>query len=116
MDLVGYFSWVGSKGLFPQYTDMLPWIFTYNGYTYITAFVLFSHIAVCFYRRNKKFQSLLDTKSSRCTLILWLVYRGGLTAICPVLISLLFQFFAFLASFFVLIHQEKPNGLSPSCF
>tara|TARA_R110002012_G_scaffold263456_1_gene446241 strand:+ start:76260 stop:78545 length:2286 start_codon:yes stop_codon:yes gene_type:complete len=105
---VGYFSWSALKGLYPHYSDMLHG-FPYNGYTYISAFVLFS-IAVCFYT-YKKFSAINTKNAVVAPLILWLVICGCLTAYLPGANFFVIPVFAFLASFFVLIQQEKPNGL-----
>ena len=45
--IIGYFSWGVLKALYPQYNDILHG-FTYNGHTYIAAFVILS-ISVCFF-------------------------------------------------------------------
>lgn len=105
---VGYYSWSVLLWLYPQYTDMLHG-FTYNGYTYITAFVLFS-VAVSFFT-YKKFSHLTTPNLVVGPLVLWLIICGLLTAYLPGANFFIIPVFAFLACFFVLINQEKPNGL-----
>lgn len=106
--VVGYFSWTVLKFMYPQYTDVLHG-FTYNGYTYITAFVLFS-VAVCFFTYHK-FNQLSTKNVVVAPLVVWLVICGLLTAYLPGANFFIIPVFALLASFLVLIHQEKPNAL-----
>jgi len=105
---VGYYSWSVLQWLYPQYTDMLHG-FTYNGYTYIAAFVLFS-VAVSFFTYTK-FSRITAPNLVVGPLVLWLTICGLLTAYLPGANFFIIPVFAFLACFFVLINQEKPNGL-----
>ncbi len=106
--VVGYFSWTALKWLYPQYEDILQG-FTYNGYTYIAAFVLFS-IAVCFYVYHK-FKKISTPNLILGPIVLWLLISGILTAYLPGASYFIIPVFALLASFFIVIHQEKPNAL-----
>lgn len=105
---VGYFSWSALQWLYPQYKDMLHG-FTYNGYTYITSFVLFS-VAICFYVYHK-FKDINTKDLVVAPIVLWLVICGLLTTYLPGANFLIIPVFALLASFLVLIHQQKPNAL-----
>lgn len=106
--IVGYFSWSVLKWIYPQYKDMLHG-FTYNGYTYILAFVFFS-IAVCFYTYSK-FKTLKTSNLLVAPIVIWLVLCGVLTAYLPGANFFIIPVFALLASFLVTINQEKPNAL-----
>ena len=105
--LVGYFSWATLKWLYPQYKDILHG-FTYNGYTYIAAFVLFS-IAFCFYIYHK-FRKIEVPNLLIGPLFIWLLICGGLTAYLPGANFFIIPIFGLLASFLVIINQKKPNA------
>tara|TARA_R110000868_G_scaffold28633_2_gene107159 strand:+ start:7642 stop:9927 length:2286 start_codon:yes stop_codon:yes gene_type:complete len=105
--IVGYFSWTVLKWMYPQYKDILHG-FTYNGYTYIAAFVLFS-MAVCFYIYHK-FRQITTPNLLVGPIVIWLVICGGLTAYLPGASFFVIPVFAVLASFLVVINQEKPNA------
>ncbi len=106
--LIGFYSWSFLKWVYPQYNDMLHG-FTYNGYTYIAAFVLFS-IAICFgvYHKFKKIgmPSLLVAP-----LILWLVISGAVAGYLPGASFFIVPIFALLAAWFVAIGQKEPSPL-----
>src|SRR5690606_39138736 len=67
---VGYFGWTVLKNIYPQYQDILHG-FTYNGYTYIAAFVLFS-VAVGFWAYHK-FGNTRTQNLLIAPLFLWLI-------------------------------------------
>lgn len=104
--VVGFFSWTVLKWMYPAYKDILHG-FTYNGHTYILAFVFFS-IAVCFWVYNR-FKKIEIADLLVAPLFLWLVicalaghYLSGASFfIIPV--------FALLATFMVLLNQKMPN-------
>ncbi|MCM4153718.1 peptidase M28 [Arenibacter sp. N53] len=104
--LVGYFGWSALTSIYPQYQDILHG-FTYNGYSYIIAFVLFS-VAVGFWAYHK----LETTKTQNliiAPLFLWIVIstlvavylKGASFFIVPV--------FALLASLLITTHQKLPS-------
>lgn len=105
--IVGYYAWPLLKKAYPQYQDILHG-FPYNGHTYIAAFVLLS-LAVCFggYYRFRKVP-VADLLVG--PLVLWLtlcallsIYlQGAAFFIVPVL--------AFLASWYITLHQKKPHS------
>src|SRR5690606_19636272 len=104
--LVGFYSWKVLLWAYPQYQDMLHG-FTYNGYTYIMAFVLFS-VAVAFWSYHK-FNKLQTRNLLVAPLILWLIIcsllavylKGGSFFIIPV--------YSLLASLWILIEQKSPS-------
>ncbi|HLT50967.1 MAG TPA: M28 family peptidase, partial [Arenibacter sp.] len=104
--LVGFYSWKVLLWAYPQYRDILHG-FTYNGYTYISAFALFS-IAVAFWSYHK-FNKVQTRNLLIAPLILWLIIcsllavylKGGSFFIIPV--------YALLASLWILIDQKSPS-------
>ncbi len=105
--IVGFYSWSVLKWLYPQYTEILHG-FTYNGHTYILAFVLFS-IAVGF-SVYKKYKSVQTSNLLVAPIVLWLIIctlvavylKGASFFIVPV--------YALLASFLVILNQKTPNA------
>ncbi len=106
--LIGYFGWSLILKIYPQYQDMLHG-FTYNGYTYIAAFVFLS-MAVsfwCYHRFGKASTPNLLIAPA----LLWLficallaIYlKGGSFFLIPVL--------ALLASLWILLGEKSPNPL-----
>lgn len=103
---IGYFGWTVLKNIYPQYQDILHG-FTYNGYTYITAFVLFS-MAVGFWAYHK-FEKARTQNLLIAPLFIWLIIctlvavylKGASFFIIPV--------FALLASLLILTHQKLPS-------
>ncbi len=106
--VVGYFSWTVLKWIYPEYQDILHG-FTYNGYTYILAFVLFS-VSVCFYTYSK-FKAIKTANLLVAPIIIWLILCGVITAYLPGANFFIIPVFALLASFMVAINQDKPNAL-----
>lgn len=106
--LVGFYCWKALLWAYPQYQDILHG-FTYNGYTYILAFVIFS-VAIAFWSYHK-FNTLRTANLLIAPLFLWLVIcgllaiylKGGSFFIIPV--------YALLASLWILIEQKSPNPL-----
>lgn len=106
--VIGYFSWSALKWLYPAYEDMLHG-FTYNGYTYIAAFTLCT-IAICLYV-YKKFNKITTANLLVGPITIWLLICGGLTAYLPGANFFTIPVIAAIASFLVLVKQEKPNSL-----
>ncbi|MEK6152420.1 M28 family peptidase [Flavobacteriaceae bacterium 3-367] len=104
--LIGFYSWSVLKWAYPQYEDMLHG-FTYNGHTYIAAFVLLS-VAVCFWV-YRKFKKIGTPNLLVAPIFIWFllcavvsVYlRGASFFIVPLL--------ALLASFLVVLNQKHPS-------
>lgn len=104
--VVGLYCWRVLLWAYPQYQDILHG-FTYNGYAYITAFVLFS-VAIAFWSYHK-FNKVRTGNLLVTPLILWLIIcgllgmylKGGSFFIIPV--------YALLASLWIVIDQKSPN-------
>ncbi len=104
--LVGYYSWSLLKSIYPQYQDILQG-FTYNGHTYILAFVFFS-IGVCF-GCYQWFRKVTTPNLLIAPVLLWLAIccivalylKGASFLIVPV--------FSLLASLFVTLNQKTPS-------
>ncbi|WP_298474549.1 M28 family peptidase [uncultured Maribacter sp.] len=106
--IVGYFSWTVLKTLYPQYNDILHG-FTYNGHTYIAAFVLFS-IGVCFlayYKYNK----ITTPNLLVAPIFLWLLLCTGVSVYLKGASFFIIPVYGLLASLFVTQNQKKPNGI-----
>ncbi|NNK83472.1 MAG: M28 family peptidase [Flavobacteriaceae bacterium] len=105
--VVGYLLWKLMLWIYPEYSEMLHG-FTYNGHTYIVAFV-FITLGVCFYFYSKYYKPGNTASLLVAPIILWIVIciaialklQGASFYIIPV-------FFA-LISLFVLIRQRKPH-------
>jgi hypothetical protein len=69
--LISFFGWEMILSLYPQYQDMLH-KFTYNGHSYIAAFVLLS-LAICFWVYAKFTKSKLMPSHFIAPLFLWFI-------------------------------------------
>ncbi|MFS4493028.1 M28 family peptidase [Maribacter sp. 2308TA10-17] len=103
---VGYFCWTVLKWMYPAYKDILHG-FTYNGHTYILAFVLFS-IAVCFWVYNR-FKKVETVNLLVAPILLWLVICGLVSHYLSGASFFIIPVFAVLAAFMVLLNQKMPN-------
>lgn len=105
--VVGYFSWSLLKMLYPQYSDMLHG-FTYNGHSYIAAFVLMA-TGICFWVYNK-FKKLQPANLLVAPLVLWL----GICAIVGLYLKgasfFVIPVFGLLAALLVTVNQRRPNA------
>ena len=105
--IVGYFCWSLLKKIYPGYQDILHG-FTYNGYEYISAFVLFS-VAVCLWIyqmfRKTDLANLLVAPA-----VLWLLICAALAAYLPGASFFIVPVFPLLAGLMVTTHQKQPNG------
>ena len=106
--LIGYFGWSAVLTLYPQYGDMLHG-FTYNGHSYIAAFVLLS-IAVCFFAYHR-FQKTKTAELMVAPIILWLFIVAMFGIYLPGATFFMVPLLAMIASFMIVVHQEKPNVL-----
>ena len=104
--VVGWYSWSVLKWLYPQYKDILHG-FTYNGHTYILAFVMFA-IGSCFlvYR---KFRKVSLSNLLVAPLIIWLGICWGLTSYLPGASYFILPLYALMGSFLISLNQDKPN-------
>ncbi len=105
--LVGYYCFTVLRWMYPGYRDMLHG-FTYNGYTYIAAFVLLS-IAVCFWAYSK-FRAIDTPNLLVAPLVLWLGICAAAAAYLPGASFFIVPVFAFLAAFLVSINQKRPSA------
>jgi len=103
---VGYFSWSVLKWMYPHYKDMLHG-FTYNGHTYIFAFVLFS-VATCFWVYNR-FKKLETANLLVAPILLWLIICGLVSHYLSGASFFIIPVFALLGAFMVLLNQKMPN-------
>ena len=105
--VIGYFSWSALKVLYPQYSDMLHG-FTYNGHSYIAAFVLLA-TGICFWVYSK-FRNIRPSNLLVAPTVIWLaicalvgIYlKGASFFIIPV--------FGLLSALMVMVNQRRPNG------
>ena len=105
--VVGFYSWTILKWIYPGYTDILHG-FTYNGHTYIAAFVLFS-IATCFWVYHK-FKKVETPNLLVAPIFTWLLICGLLAAYVPGASFFIIPVYALLVSFMVVINQKSPNA------
>lgn len=104
--LFGYFSWSILKSMYPHYRDILHG-FTYNGHTYIWAFVFLS-LGVCFYV-YRRFRAIKGVNLLIAPIVLWLVICALVALYLPGASFFILPLFALLASFWVLLNQEVPS-------
>lgn len=105
--IVGYFSFKVLKWLYPAYADILHG-FTYNGHTYIAAFVLFS-LAICFWVYHK-FKHINTPNLLVAPIIFWLVICGLVGTYLPGASFFIIPLYALLVSFMVIINQKNPSA------
>lgn len=104
--LIGFYSWSILKYLYPHYNDILHG-FTYNGYLYISAFVALS-IAVCFGLYHK-FKEIKTVNLVVAPIFFWLIICSFVSFYLKGAAFFILPAFASLASFYILIKQEKPD-------
>tara|TARA_R110002167_G_scaffold163242_8_gene359985 strand:- start:2342 stop:4555 length:2214 start_codon:yes stop_codon:yes gene_type:complete len=104
--VVGYFSFSVLKWMYPRYNDILHG-FTYNGYTYITAFVIFA-VGVCFWVYHR-FKSLATVNLLVAPLLIWLSIGALVAVYLPGASFFMVPVYALLAAFLVIINQKGPN-------
>ena len=107
--VIGYFSWIILKAMYPQYSDIQQG-FTYNGHWYIAFFVLLS-IGICF-KIYKRFKAQYHVASFYVApLVFWLLINIAVVILLKGAAYWIIPIFFGLLSFFILIRQEKPNLL-----
>lgn len=104
--IVGYFSWSVLKWMYPAYKDILHG-FTYNGHTYIFAFVLFS-VAICFWAYHR-FKKVETPNLLVAPILLWLIICGLVSHYLSGASFFIIPVFAVLAAFMVCLNQKMPN-------
>lgn len=106
--VIGYYCWTALKWLYPEYNDILHG-FTYNGHTYILAFVLFS-LATCFWIYNK-FKKVETPNLLVAPVLFWLVICGLVSVYLQGASFFIVPVYALLASFMVVINQKEPSPI-----
>lgn len=106
--LIGYYAWPVLKGVYPEYTDMLHG-FTYNGYTYILAFVALS-IGICFWSYHR-FKKIATANLLVPPLLLWLIICVAAALYLPGASFFVIPVCALLAALLVTINQKGPSPL-----
>ncbi|MGB5668401.1 MAG: M28 family peptidase [Maribacter sp.] len=104
--VVGFYSWTFLKWIYPEYKDILHG-FTYNGHTYILAFVLFS-VAICFWLYNK-FKKVETANLLVAPIMLWLIICGAVSVYLQGASFFIIPVYALLVSFLVVINQKEPS-------
>jgi len=104
--IVGFYSWTFLRWVYPEYKDILHG-FTYNGHTYIAAFVIFS-VAICFWVYNK-FKKIRTPDLMVAPLFLWLVICGLVSVYLQGASFFIVPVYAVLVSFMVVINQKEPS-------
>ena len=104
--VVGFYSWSVLKWMYPQYQDMLHG-FTYNGYAYIAAFVLFS-VGVCFWSYHK-FQKISAANLLVAPIFIWIIICGAVSFYLKGAGFFVIPLFALLGCFFVILNQKEPS-------
>ncbi|WP_282079644.1 M28 family peptidase [Aquimarina algiphila] len=105
--LLSFGMWQLIKLVYPQYKEIQHG-FTYNGYVYISAFILFA-VAVCF-KVYAKFKTPIKTPSLMIApLFIWLVVSTMSAVYLKGASYFIIIVFFGLISLFVLIRQKRPN-------
>ena len=104
--LVGFYSWSVLKWIYPQYEDILHG-FTYNGYFYVAAFILFS-LGVGFWVYHK-FRKITIPNLLVAPIIVWLLICWAIATKLEGASFFVIPVFALLASFLVIINQKEPS-------
>ena len=106
--VMGFYCWTVLKWAYPEYRDILHG-FTYNGHTYIAAFVLFS-VATCFWIYNK-FKKVETPNLLVAPMLFWLVICGLISVYLQGASFFIVPVYALLVSFMVVINQKEPSPL-----
>lgn len=104
--IIGFFGWTLLLKIYPEYGDIQQG-FTYNGHTYIVAFVLFS-LTVCFYTYHK-FRKVGVAELMVAPLLIWILICWAIGQYLPGASFFVIPTLAMLTSFMIVLHQEKPN-------
>ena len=104
--VVGWYSWSFLQWIYPQYKDILHG-FTYNGHTYILAFVLFS-ISTCFWTYHR-FRKITISNLLVAPIIIWFLICWAVGTYLPGASFFMIPLYALLGSFMIRLNQDKPN-------
>ncbi|MEP0131819.1 MAG: M28 family peptidase [Eudoraea sp.] len=104
--VIGWYSWSVLQWIYPQYKDILHG-FTYNGHTYILAFVLFS-ISTCFWIYHR-FRKIAISNLLVGPIIIWFLICWAVGIYLPGASFFIIPLYALLGSFMIGLNQDKPN-------
>ncbi|SDD63864.1 Peptidase family M28 [Pricia antarctica] len=104
--IVGFYTWPMLKSMYPGYQDILHG-FTYNGHTYIAAFVLFA-VSVCF-GTYYNFRRIAVADLLVAPLLLWIVLCGLLAVYLEGASFFIVPVFGLLAAWYVAMDQKRPS-------
>jgi len=104
--VIGWYSWSVLQWIYPQYKDILHG-FTYNGHTYILAFVLFS-ISTCFWIYHR-FRKIAISNLLVAPIIIWFLICWAVGIYLPGASFFIIPLYALLGSFMIGLNQDKPN-------
>lgn len=104
--IIGYYSWSLLIWCYPQYQDILH-SFTYNGHTYIFAFV-FLAITICFWSYHR-WRKISTPNVLVAPITIWFIICGAVAIYLPGASFFIIPLIALLSAFFVLINQSEPN-------
>jgi hypothetical protein len=105
--LLGYFGWQVIEAVYPHY-DEIQHGFTYNGYTYITAFVLLSFaLALGMYHRFGRSSKISELLFS--PILIWLIVNALIWAYLKGAAYFIIPTFLGLLAMWIATRQERPN-------
>ncbi|MBT8297058.1 MAG: M28 family peptidase [Maribacter sp.] len=105
--IIGFYSWTVLKWLYPGYKDILHG-FTYNGHTYIAAFVLFA-VTICFWAYGK-FKKIETPNLLVAPIFFWLLLCGLVSVYLQGASFFIVPVYALLVAFMVVINQKEPSA------
>lgn len=105
--LIGFVLWNAIKFIYPHYADMSHG-FTYNGHTYIAAFVFLS-IGICFYIYSKFYKPGNTANLAVAPIFIWLLLCLIIALELPGASFFIIPVYFALLGLFVLINQRKPS-------
>jgi hypothetical protein len=105
--IIGHFSWSILKWMYPHYKDILHG-FTYNGHTYIVAFV-FLALSISFYC-YRRFKAIPMSNLFVAPITIWLAICALVAIYLPGASFFIIPVFALLASFWVILNQKVPSA------
>jgi hypothetical protein len=105
--LITYFGWKGLLLAYPQYNDLLTG-FTYNGHSYIAAFVVLS-LSICFVFYNAFSVKKITMNHYVAPLFIWLIINGFLAYSLKGAGFLIIPIYFGLLSFGYFILTQKSN-------
>ncbi len=104
---IGFILWKAIKLIYPQYSEMSHG-FTYNGHTYIAAFVFLS-LGICFWVYSKFYKPGNTANLLAAPILIWLIMCLVIALKLPGASFFIIPVYFALLSFFILINQRKPS-------